>query len=73
MDESAAAAFQHIHLMQSRIEQQTALIVELQRAGKDTLEAARRLALLHNALEEMRMQLGGLLPTEVRDRLRAAR
>lgn len=73
MDRSASAALQHIQLMETRIEKQTALIVELGRSGKDTLEAARRLALLHNALDEMRIQLGGLLPTEVREQMKAAR
>jgi hypothetical protein len=73
MDGSTAAALQHIRLMERRIEKQAALIVELRESGKDTLEATNRLALLRNALEEMRIQLGGLLPTEAQDRLRIAR
>lgn len=73
MDGSTAAALQHIRLMEKRIDQQVALIVELRQSGKDTLAAANRLALLRSALEEMRIQLGGLLPTEARDRLRVAR
>jgi len=73
MDGSTAAALRHIQLMEKRIEQQSALIVELKRSGKDTIEAASRLVLLRNALEEMRIQLLGLLPTEARDRLKAAR
>lgn len=73
MDQSATAALQHLQLMETRIEKQTALIVELGRSGKDTMDAARRLTLLYNALDEMRIQLGGLLPTEVREQLKAAR
>src|SRR5262249_19547102 len=73
MDGTATAALQHIQLMETRIEQQTALITTLRQSGGDTLEAARRLVLLRNALEEMRIQLGGLLPTEVQDRLKSAR
>lgn len=73
MDGSTAAAVRHIRNMEKRIEQQNALIVELRQEGKDTGEAAGRLALLRNALEEMRIRLLGLLPTEAQDRLRAAR
>jgi hypothetical protein len=54
--------------MRARIAQQTALIVELRQAGEDTLEATRRLALLHHALEEMRLLMGELVPTEARAR-----
>jgi type II secretory pathway component PulM len=73
MDGTTGAALQHIRRMETRIEQQNAVIVELRRAGKDTIEAANKLGLLHRALEEMRIQLLGLLPTEAQDRLRAAR
>ena len=66
---SAAAASQHIRQMEARIAQQTALIVELRQSGQDTLEAVRRLALLHHALEEMRLLIGNLVPTEERPRL----
>ncbi|HEV8390363.1 MAG TPA: hypothetical protein VGQ35_10995 [Dongiaceae bacterium] len=72
MDGSSAAAREHIQQMKARIAQQTALIVELRQTGQDTLEAARRLVLLHHALEEMRFLLGDLTPAEARDRLRAA-
>jgi len=70
MTETSAAARQHIRQMEARIAQQTALIVELRQSGQDTLEATRRLALLHHALEEMRLLIGGLVPTEARARLR---
>lgn len=73
MDRFTAAALSHIQLMEKRIKQQSTLIAELRRSGQDTGEAANRLVLLHSALEEMRLQLHGLLPTEAQDRLRAAR
>ena len=63
---TSAAARQHIDQMEARIAQQTALIVELRQSGQDTLEASRRLALLHHALEEMRYLIGDLVPTEER-------
>ena len=69
MDRTSTAAREHIDLMQARIARQTALIVELRQSGQDTLEAARRLALLHHALEEMRLLIGNLVPTEDRPRL----
>ena len=70
MTGTSAAARQHIRQMEARIAQQTALIVELRQSGQDTLPAARRLALLHHALEEMRLLIGNLVPTEERARLR---
>jgi hypothetical protein len=70
MDGTSTAAREHIDLMQARIAQQTAIIVELRQAGQDTLEAARRLALLHHALEEMRILLGDIAPIEARTRLK---
>lgn len=73
MDRPTVAAIQHIQIMEKRIEQQNAQLVELKRTGRDTLAAASRLVLLRNALEEMRIQLLGLLPTEAQDRIKAAR
>jgi hypothetical protein len=70
MDGTSTAAREHIDLMRARIARQTALIVELRQTGQDTLEATRRLALLHHALEEMRILMGGLVPTEARARLK---
>jgi len=70
MDRTSTAAREHIDLMQARIARQTALIVELRQSGQDTLEATRRLALLHHALEEMRLLMGDLVPTESRARLK---
>ena len=70
MTGTSAAARQHIRQMEARIAQQTALIVELRQSGQDTLEATRRLALLHHALEEMRLLIGDLVPTEARARLK---
>ena len=71
MDGTSSAARDHIDLMQARVAQQTALIVELRQAGQDTLEATRRLALLHHALEEMRILMGDLVPTEARARFKS--
>ncbi len=73
MDRSTVAALRHIQQMEKRISQQSTLVSELKRSGKDTGEAANRLVLLRNALEEMRIQLLGLLPTKEQDRLRASR
>lgn len=70
MDGTTTAARQHIDLMQARIAQQTAIIVELRQSGEDTLEATRRLALLHHALEEMRILLGDMVPTESKVRFK---
>lgn len=70
MDGTSTAARKHIDLMQARIAQQTAIIVELRQSGEDTLEATRRLALLHHALEEMRILLGDIGPTESRVRFK---
>ena len=64
MDRTSAAALKHLQTMETRINQQTALITELRQSGEDTLEAAQRLVLLRNALEDMRLYLGGLLPSE---------
>ena len=72
MDGTSTAAHEHIDLMRARIARQTALIVELRQTGEDTLEATRRLALLHHALEEMRILMGELVPTEDRARLKIA-
>lgn len=72
MDRNSIAARDHIDLMRARIEQQTALIVELRKAGQDTLEATRKLALLHHALEEMRILMADLVPTESRIHLKIA-
>ena len=72
MDGTSTAAREHIDLMRARIARQTALIVELRQSGQDTLEATRRLALLHHALEEMRILMGELVPTEARARLKIA-
>jgi len=71
MTETSAAARQHIRQMEARVAQQTALIVELRQSGQDTLAAVRRLALLHHALEEMRILIGEMVPTEARVRFTA--
>jgi len=61
-DQSPAGA--HIRMMELRIEQQVESIERLEQSGEDVSEAVRRLFLLQRALEEMRIQLGQLSPTE---------
>jgi hypothetical protein len=55
----------HIRLMETRIEQQAAEVNRLRQLGQDTTAGERRLFLLHRALEEMRIQLGHLSPTDL--------
>ncbi|HET6161975.1 MAG TPA: hypothetical protein VFE34_26790 [Dongiaceae bacterium] len=64
MEWTFAAAIEHIRLMENRIAQQEAAIQQLKQAGQDISSAASRLQLLHAAMEEMRIQLARLLPTE---------
>jgi hypothetical protein len=55
----------HIRRMESRIQQQTLSIESLRQFGEDTSAAIRRLKLLRHALDEMRIQLGQLSPTNL--------
>jgi len=64
MEPIFAAAMEHVRLMESRIAQQQAEIQRLRDAGQDISEASKRLCLLRAALEEMRIQLARLVPTE---------
>jgi hypothetical protein len=64
MTADSSPAFKHVRTMEARIEQQIASIARLQQLGQDTSDAERRLELLRHALEEMRIQLGQLSPTE---------
>lgn len=59
----------HIQAMELRIRHQLESIEQLEQCGKDTAVAAQRLTLLRRALDEMRIQLAHLSPTD-RDRLR---
>jgi hypothetical protein len=61
-DQSPAGS--HLRMMELRIEQQVETIERLKQSGQDTSEADRRLSLLQHALNEMRIQLGQLSPTE---------
>lgn len=70
MTTDSSPAFKHVRTMEARIEQQMASVARLQQSGQDTSDAERRLELLRHALEEMRIQLGHLSPTE-RDARRA--
>ena len=59
-----AAALGHIRLMEGRIQQQEAVIERLKQAGEDTSQAVVKLNLLRSALDEMRLQIARLVPTE---------
>ena len=61
-DQSPAGS--HIRMMELRIEQQVESIERLKQSGQDVSDAMRRLSLLQHALNEMRIQLGQLSPTE---------
>jgi len=58
-------ALAHIRLMEDRIRQQAATIEQLRLSGRETSAAFLRLSLLQHALEEMRIQLGSISPTEL--------
>jgi len=58
------AATRHIQTMEERIRLQQLAIDRLKREDKDTSEAAIRLNLLRSALDDMRLQLGRLAPTQ---------
>ena len=64
MSSDQSPAGTHIQMMERRIEQQVEAIERLKQSGQDTSEAVRRLSLLQHALNEMRIQLGQLSPTE---------
>ena len=64
MTTDSSPAFNHVRTMEARIEQRIVLIERLRQSGQDTSDAERRLELLRHALEEMRIQLGQLSPTE---------
>jgi hypothetical protein len=51
--------------MESRIETQTAEVERLKGLGLDVTDGERRLALLRRALQEVRIQLGHLSPTDL--------
>jgi hypothetical protein len=56
---------EHLQVMEARIKAQVALVVRLKQIGQDASEAMRRLDLLQRALQEMRLQLARLAPTEM--------
>lgn len=68
MSSDANPALVHVRRMELRIEQQTHSIERLQRFGEDTSAALHRLELLRHALDEMRIQLGQLSPTNLDQR-----
>jgi hypothetical protein len=65
MYSDANPALMHIRRMELRIEQQTLSIERLRQVRQDTSAAIRRLTLLRHALDEMRIQLGQLSPTDL--------
>jgi hypothetical protein len=64
MQPTFSAALDHIKVMEDRIRRQEDAIRFLEAAGRDTIEADRRLRLLRAALDEMRIQLAHLAPTQ---------
>ncbi len=64
MSPSQSPAGNHIQMMELRIQRQVESIERQKQAGEDTADSERRLALLRRALDEMRIQLGQLSPTE---------
>ena len=64
MEPIIAAAIEHIRVMEGRITKQVAAIERLRILREDASRAERRLRLLRAALEEMRIQLAQLTPTE---------
>jgi hypothetical protein len=68
----ASAALDHLRLMEVRIEHQAEIITRLKISGEDTLEASQKLVLLRRALEEMRLQISQLLPSELRTTIASA-
>jgi hypothetical protein len=65
---SRTSASEHVHLMEERIRGQLSQIEKLRLEGSDLAQAIKRLNLLQHALEEMRAQLGSLLPTLMDDK-----
>ena len=65
MSPDANPALVHIRRMELRIEQQSLSIERLRQFGQDTSDGVRRLKLLRHALDEMRIQLGQLSPTDL--------
>ena len=72
MSSDTNPALVHIQRMELRIEQQSLSIERLKQGGEDPAAALQRLKLLRHALEEMRIQLGQLSPTNLDDRRPAA-
>lgn len=65
MTKKLSPARDHTRLMESRIETQTAEVERLKGLGLDATDGERRLALLRRALEEVRIQLSHLSPTNL--------
>jgi hypothetical protein len=63
MDPIATAALTHIHKIEERAKQQTALIQRLKSDGNDASEAEATLEIMNKALQGIRAQIRPLLPT----------
>jgi len=64
MEQTFPLAIDHIRIMEARIRQQEVTIERLASEGLETSSAVRRLKLLSSALEEMRLPLAQLAPTQ---------
>ena len=64
MEPTFPLAIDHIRIMEARIRQQEATIERLAREGLETSSAVRRLKLLLSTLEDMRLPLAQLAPTQ---------
>ena len=65
MTSKLTPTLEHIRLLEDRIKQQAAMIEQLRLSGREASAAFVHLSLLQHALEEMRVQLGTLSPTEL--------
>jgi hypothetical protein len=63
MGKARTAAFQHVRVMEVRIEKQKGLVEQIEASGQDSSEQIRRLNLLRFALAEMVIHCGQLTPS----------
>jgi len=64
MSSVVRSARAHIAKIEARRTQQIEIIEQLTESGEDPTEAVRILTILDRALEEMKLQLAQLIPTE---------
>lgn len=63
MQKANAAAVEHVRVMETRLQQQKALVERMEVAGQDCSEQIERLNLLKLALEEMIIHCARLAPS----------